>query len=83
METLDFLFFGRVSHENLPSRLLGPSHGVVIPGLAGNVLAAEAAVDRVNSNDSPAQQRAKGFSAVDCRVSQRRLSGRAHLCQQR
>lgn len=76
-------FLGRDFQEDLPSRLLDPSHGVVVPGPEGNVLAAEAAVDRVNPNDTPAQQRAKGFSAVDCRVSQRRRAGRAHLCQQR
>lgn len=83
METIDFLFFGRALQEYLPSRLLDPSRGVAVPGPEGNALAAEAAVDRVSPNDTPAQQRAKGFSAVDCRVSQRRLAGRAHLCQQR
>lgn len=46
------------------------------------MLAAEAAVNRVNPNDTGAQQRAKGFSAVDFRVSQRRFAGRAYLCQQ-
>lgn len=50
-------------------RLLGPSRGVVGPSTEGSVLAAEAAVDRVGSNDTPAQRRAKGFSAVDSRVT--------------
>lgn len=71
MEIIDFLFFGRVFQEYLPSQLLGPSHGVAVPGPDGNALAAEAAVDRVNPTDTPAQQRAKKFSVVDCRVSQR------------